>query len=121
MNQDEAIHEICLYGMFDAATHATNGRYTYFCYPDDIASQKLCEYTLIPTHMHDFFQAEEFERVVLTDPFDFTKRMPTPRLPAGLEAERPGSFDSIHVARIRSEMQAHYAPSEAFDRLDLAG
>ena len=152
MNRDEAIREIGLYGMFGAATNATDGRYTYFRYPDDIASQELFEYTLMPTHMRDFFQAEEFEGAALTEPFDFTKGMPTLRLPARLEAERPGSSDSIHdvetvlydletdpeqhnhidpgtvpdvmerlLAGIRSEMQAHDAPPEAFARLDLAG
>ena len=151
MSQDGAVREIGLYGMFGAATNATDGRYTYFRYPDDIAGQELYEYTLMPTYMRDFFQAEEFEGAALTEPFDFTKGLPTLRLPARLEAERPGSSDSIYDAEtvlydlesdpeqhnpidprtvpdvmerlltgIRSEMQAHDAPPEAFARLDLA-
>jgi len=98
MSQDGAVREIGLYGIFVATTNATDGRYTYFRYPDDIAGQELYEYTLMPTHMRDFFQAEEFEGAALTEPFDFTKGMPALRLPARLEAERSGSSDSIYDA-----------------------
>ena len=98
MARDGAVREIGHYGMFGAPTNATDGRYTYFRYPDDIASQELYEYTLMPTHMRDFFQADEIEGAALAEPFDFTKGMPTLRIPAHPEAVRPGSSDSIHDA-----------------------
>jgi arylsulfatase A-like enzyme len=142
-------HPAALYGIFGGATNVTDGRYTYFRYPKDSFDQDLYEYTLMPTHMHDFFEPAEFEGAELVDPFDFTKGLPMLRLPARRDAKRPprqgggiedavtvlydtesdpGQMTPIKAPKIEAEliermtsiMRAHDAPAEAFERLGLA-
>ena len=147
--RDASVREAAIYGIFGGATNVTDGRYTYFRYPKDLLAQELYEYTLMPTHMHDFFQPEEFEGARLVDPFDFTKGLPMLRLPARRDARRPpmqggGIADAVSVlydteadpgqmrplrapkveqrlarAMLRL-MRDHDAPPEAYVRLDLA-
>lgn len=141
-------HEAAIYGIFGGATNVTDGRYTYFRYPEDMTEQELYEYTLMPIHMHSFFEPREFEGATLQPPFDFTKGLPTLRLPARRDAKRPpmqgGPMEDTRtvlydletdpgqstpidnpevearlVEGIRRVMAAHDAPPEAFSRLGL--
>ena len=98
MAADKTVRGVGIYGMFGAATNATDGRYTYFRYPDDLAGQELYGYTLMPTHMREFFDTSEFISARHSDPFDFTKGMPTLRLPARFEADRPPAFGGVYDA-----------------------
>ncbi len=149
LERETTVREAALYGIFGGATNVTDGRYTYFRYPKDLFAQELFEYTLFPVHMHDFFQPAEFEGAELVDPFDFTKGLPMLRLPARRDAQRPpmqgGGFEDATTvlydtasdpgqmrpiqapdveARLtramQGLMQAHDAPPEAYQRLDLA-
>jgi hypothetical protein len=148
LEDDGVIRDGALYGIFGGATNVTDGRYTYFRYPKDLFDQDLYEYTLMPTHMHDFFAPAEFEGARLADPFDFTKGLPMLRLPARHDAKRPrtqggGIEDAITVLydtetdpgqmtplaapevehrlidAMLTIMRAHDAPPEAYQRLDL--
>ena len=38
---------------------ATDGRYTYYLYPEDLYAPGLHEYTLMPMHLHSLFSAAE--------------------------------------------------------------
>ncbi len=149
LGAEGTIRDAALYGIFGGATNVTDGRYTYFRYPSDLFAQDLYEYTLMPTHMHDFFAPAEFEGARLADPFDFSKGLPMLRLPARRDAKRPptqgGGFeDAITVLydtqadpgqttplalpeveqrltqNMLAIMRAHDAPPEAYARLDLA-
>jgi hypothetical protein len=148
LERDGRTREVALYGMFGGATNVTDGRYTYFRYPKDLFAQELYEYTLMPTHMHDFFAPAEFEGAQLADPFDFSKGLPMLRLPARRDAKRPptqgGGFaeavtvlydtetdpgqatplalpeiEQRMIALMLAIMRAHDAPPEAYARLDL--
>src|SRR5690606_26467345 len=59
LEQDRAVREAALYGMFGAGTNITDGRYTYFRYPEDMTRQELFEYTLMPMHLKSLFRVEE--------------------------------------------------------------
>ncbi|MBT3359574.1 MAG: sulfatase [Rhodospirillales bacterium] len=89
LEKDEPIREALIYGMFGAATNITDGRYTYFKYPSNLADQKLFEYTLMPMHTKTMFEAKEYEGAELINEFGFTGGYPLLRLPARADAKRP--------------------------------
>ena len=39
--QDKKVRDAAIYGLFGAATNVTDGRYTYFKFPADMAAQEL--------------------------------------------------------------------------------
>lgn len=149
IEQDSTDRRIALYGQFGAAVNATDGRYTYFLYPEggcNLDSQNIFEYTLMPTHQQHFFSQSEFEGAELVSGFEFMKNFPVMKIPArkveargqganvedadtvlyDLESdpgqERPIRDEAV-VSRIRDEMSRvmalHQAPEEAFSRLGL--
>ena len=83
--RDHKIRDAAIFGRFGAATNITDGRYTYFRYPEDMEDQNLWEYTLMPTHQKGMFADVEFEGATLVKPFDFLGNYPVMRLPAGLQ------------------------------------
>ena len=89
LEKDGKIREAALYGIFGGATNITDGRYTYFRYPSDMANQVLYEYTLIPAHPTSFFEKKEFEGAELVSSFNFTKNYPVMRLPSRNDSKRP--------------------------------
>ena len=80
---DQKIRDAGIFGRFGAATNITDGRYTYFRYPEDMENQDLWEYTLMPTHQKGLFADVEFEGATLVKPFTFLGDFPVMRLPAG--------------------------------------
>lgn len=82
LEQDAALREAALYGMFGAGTNITDGRYTYFRYPEDMTRQMLYEYTLMPMHLKTLFHVDELRGAQLTAPFDFTQGVPVLKVPA---------------------------------------
>lgn len=144
--EDQKIHDAALFGRFGAATNITDGRYTYFRYPDDLGSEELWEYTLIPTHQKGLFADVEFEGATLVKPFDFLGKYPVMRLPAGRqlvkgqgariedavtalydldldpEQKKPikdPQAEARMVAQLSALMQRTEAPPEAYTRLGL--
>ncbi len=94
LDDDRAVRQAALYGMFGAAMNVTDGRYTYFRYPPDLKTQEIYEYTLMPAHMAQLFDTSEFEGAALAGPFDFTKGVQVMRLPARAgEGRRPPGQD----------------------------
>ena len=79
---DEKVREGGLFGVFGSAINVTDGRYTYFRYPDDIHCGDLYQYTLMPTHMVTRFSVEELQDASLAAPFDFTKGVPLLKVPS---------------------------------------
>jgi arylsulfatase A-like enzyme len=149
VDADRKLREAALFGYFGGAVNVADGRYTYHRYPPDLRSQELYQYTLMPTHIWDFFSTEELSNARLERPFPFSKATPllkvpvTPRSPmydnygpgAFLEDETrlydlerdPGQDSPIRDAAIearmmklmRELMSANSAPPEAFKRLAL--
>lgn len=148
MHNDASVRDAAVYGQFGAATNVTDGRYTYFIYPDNIAEQELYEYTLLPTHQQLPFAAEEFAGASLVDGFDFTCGYPVMKIPSrphprrgqggrlvdthsrlfdlhnDPEQNHPLADDDTPVTRrlrqhVVDILSEHEAPPEAYKRLNL--
>ena len=80
--EDRAVREAALFGVFGSGTNLTDGRYTYFRYPDDIQEQEIYQYTLMATQMKRLFPLEPLREATLAKPFGFTKGVPTLKIPS---------------------------------------
>ncbi|HEX6115311.1 MAG TPA: sulfatase-like hydrolase/transferase [Geminicoccaceae bacterium] len=140
------LREIGIFGMFGGPIGATDGRFAYYLFAQDLLAPRLYEYTLMPTHLRTMFTPEELRTAALAEPFDFTKGAPVLRydaLPHAMRApmhdfrgfgdvgtvlfdlaadprqERPLRDEAIEVrlkAGIAAVLQAHDAPDELFAR-----
>lgn len=72
LERDEEIRTEALYGIHGATINCTDGRYVYMCAPDP-NSENAYNYTLMCTHLRQFFTVEELRSAELAGPFDFTK------------------------------------------------
>jgi arylsulfatase A-like enzyme len=88
LEQDAPIRDTAIFGMFGGPIGATDGRYTYYLYPEDLYGPGLHEYTLMPMHLHSLFTADEMKTSELAGPFDFTKDMPILKIDALKDARR---------------------------------
>lgn len=142
-------HDALLYGYFGGAANITDGQFTYHRYPPDLKSQEIYQYTVMPTHIFQFFSNEELCEAELTSPFTFTKGVPLLRVPvkertAMYDNYGPGCFleDDTRLYDLQTDpgqdrpiddaseeerlvrlmghlMRELDAPREAFDRLSL--
>jgi hypothetical protein len=87
-------NEVIIFGMFGGPIGATDGRYTYYLYPEDLYAPGLHEYTLMPMHLHTLFSVEEMKTSRLAGPFDFTKDMPLLKIDALKDARRIPMHDN---------------------------
>ena len=138
-----------LYGYFGGAVNITDGGHTYHRYPPDLKTQSIYQYTLMPTHIFDFFSPEELRDAKLEPALAFTKGIPLLKIPVKpgtpmYEKYGPGTFlenetrlydlqtdpgqeypvDDPAVEGRLVEMMAKLmteldAPPEAFDRISL--
>jgi arylsulfatase A-like enzyme len=88
LEADAAHHDVVAFGMFGGPIGATDGRYAYYLYPDDLYAPGLHEYTLMPMHLHSLFSADEMRTSQLAGPFAFTKDMPVLKIDALKDARR---------------------------------
>jgi arylsulfatase A-like enzyme len=75
------VREAGLFGTHGCAVNITDGRYTYFHYPPEIAGGNLFNYTLMPTHMTCRFSVDELRDATLAEPFDFTQGLRLLKVP----------------------------------------
>ncbi|HUV08862.1 MAG TPA: sulfatase [Spirochaetia bacterium] len=139
---DRSVREACLFGIHGGHVNCTDGRYVYMRAPINSSNQPLFNYTLMPTHMRDFFSIEELQGMELSGPFSFSKgcrllKVPAPRgywdkahqhgtLLFDLESD-PGQQRPIEDARIErmliermvALMRGSDSPPEQFRRLGL--
>jgi arylsulfatase A-like enzyme len=87
LEQDMPLREAAIYGMFGAATNITDGRYTYFRYPQDMTRQDLFEYTLMPMHLKSMFAVADLAQAELARGFNFTQGVPLLKVPARRNAK----------------------------------
>lgn len=80
---------LALYGVFGGAINATDGRHTYFRYPEDMEAVPLYEYTLMPQHATVPFRADELTGAEMHGGFGFTRGVPVMKLRAANDAKRP--------------------------------
>lgn len=81
LTTDATFRAAALYGVFGSAVNITDGRYTYFRYPDDIAAQEIYNYTLMPTNITSIFRTDELSAATIAGPFGFTKGCPLLKIP----------------------------------------
>ncbi|SNT76664.1 sulfatase [Paracoccus seriniphilus] len=149
LGQDGPHHEAVMYGIFGGATNVTDGRYSYFRYPENVFDQEIFEYTLMPTHQRSHFTREALMQSKLCDGFAFAGGMPMLRIPARKAADGrvagqgliedtttvlydlacdPGQNSPLDDPDIIAKMEQHLsrlllrneAPPEAWRRLGLA-
>ena len=143
------LRDIAIFGMFGGPVGATDGRYAYYLFPEDLLAPGLYEYTLMPTHLRARFMPEELRTAALAGPFDFTKGAPVLRyeaLPDAMRApmqdfkgfgdigtvlfdlgqdpkqERPmrdAPIEARMKGGIRAALEVHDAPVEFYARYDL--
>lgn len=80
------IREGALLGVHGQVITVTDGRYTYVRSPRLPAQGNLFNYTLMPTHMHDFFSPAELKQAELVPPLPFTKDLPVMKIPSNPSA-----------------------------------
>ena len=73
---NQSLHDTVVLGMFAGPVCITDGRYSYFRYPDDLTGTNLNLYTLMPTHLSAHFDLDELRTSELAGPFAFTKGVP---------------------------------------------
>ncbi len=79
---ETTIREAAIYGVFGSAVNVTDGRHTLFLYPPEMHRAGLNQYTLMPTHMKEFYSVAELAEAELTPPQAFTKGAPLLRVPS---------------------------------------
>jgi arylsulfatase A-like enzyme len=88
LDADEPVRDDLILGMFGGPICATDGRYTYYLFPDSLTGEGFNEYTVMPTHLRSYFDVREFEGAEMSGPFEFTKSMPVMKIKARDFAER---------------------------------
>ena len=73
LNKDEKIRNSAIFGYFGSACNITDGRYTFFRYPEKMTADDLFEYTLMPTRMTSMFSIKELAGSTLSTHFNFSK------------------------------------------------
>ena len=87
------LRDALIYGYYGAAVNVTDGRHTYFRYPDNLLEQELFQYTLMPTHMLRFFNADEIAAATIAPGGAFSR---------GTDDEGPGAAELRLVPVTRS-------------------
>lgn len=146
---DTKLHEAVIFGYFGGAINVTDGRHTYFRYPENFLEQAFYQYTLLPSHMLQHFVSEEMQGAELIRDLGYAAGYPVLRIPVSPKSpwyashgpaamEQTGSLlfdiltdpeqaqplDALSVTnrmeRLLSDAMAHHdAPPEAFARLAL--
>ncbi|WP_417522647.1 sulfatase [Marinovum sp.] len=78
---DDPGHEAVIFGYFGGAVNVTDGRQTYFRYPEDMLDQTLYQYTLMPSHMLVPFGREELGAARLTHDLNYAAGYPVLQVP----------------------------------------
>jgi hypothetical protein len=97
---ESKLREVGAFGMFGGPIGATDGRFAYYLFPEDLDAPGLYEYTLMPTHIRSRFTPEELRTAALAAPFDFTKGAPVLRYQALASAQRAPMQDGTGFADI---------------------
>lgn len=146
LEQDEPVRTAAIYGQYGAAVNVTDGRYTYFRYPEDFRTQELYQYTLMPTHQNTFFTKDDFKDPEFETSFTFLRGYPVMKLPVGPPESRgqgamiedtetvlydlkndPDQKNPLKNEEVEQQlidamiriMQQNEAPPEAYTRLNL--
>ena len=101
LERDEPVRDAAIFGQHGAHVNVTDGRYVYWRGPQDIDTQELNDYTLMPARMRARFGPDELRDLTLAEPFSFTKGMRPLRIPNKV---RFGAERGKHADRSRSRL-----------------
>lgn len=73
INNDNKIRSAALFGVHSGHVNVTDGNYTYMRGPANPLNKPIFNYTLMPTHMRNFFSISELKEMALSEPFNFSK------------------------------------------------
>ena len=73
INNDSKIRSAALFGVHSGHVNVTDGNYTYMRGPANPLNKPIFNYTLMPTHMRNFFSISELKEMALSEPFNFSK------------------------------------------------
>ena len=76
LGKEEASNRSALFGYWGGGVNLADGKYTFFNYPDNMKRSEANQYTLMPTHLRQFFTLNELKSAKLNEPFSFTKGVP---------------------------------------------
>ena len=107
-----------IFGMFGGAIGVADGKYSLFLYPPDLDDESLCEYTLMPTHLHSFFALEELRTAQLHEPLPFTKGLPVLKIKALNNSRRPPGGDRANFKSFRTALYDNAADPLQQNALD---
>lgn len=140
---------VAIFGYFGGAVNVTDGRRTYFRYPERLLEGPLYQYTLMPAHIWSPFTRAEIEGAEIVRDLPFARGWPVMRLPVSQDSvwyglHGPGAFEDATtalydiaadpgqgtplaseaaeaemVALLRAALAEHGAPPEASVRLGL--
>ncbi len=71
-----------LFGVHSHFVSVTDGQYIYTRALRHADTPSAYNYTLMPTHMHDFFSVQELQTLTCHPPFSFTKNVPVMKIKA---------------------------------------
>lgn len=83
--------ETAILGMFAGPICVTDGRYSYYRFPDEAQEAALQAYTVMPSHLERLFSLQELKSAELVPPFDFTKGAPVMRYTLDLDVGETGA------------------------------
>ena len=76
LKKEETSNHTALFGYWGGGVNLADGKYTFFNYPDNMKRSDPNQYTLMPTHLRQFFTLNELKTAKLNEPFSFTKGVP---------------------------------------------
>jgi len=84
INNDNEIRSAALFGVHSGHVNVTDGNYTYMRGPANPLNKPIFNYTLMPTHMRNFFSIRELKKMALSAPFNFSKGCKMLKIPRNL-------------------------------------
>lgn len=139
IKNDNKVRESGLFGNFGGHICCTDGRYVYMRAPRN-EKISLNEYTLMPTHMMEFFSDGELSTMQRSEPFEFSKNLPLMKISTDSKTRcvdtkdylfdlkedphQQNPIESLEVTERLTQdmiklMKENDAPSEIFERFDL--
>jgi arylsulfatase A-like enzyme len=76
LEKEKETNHTALFGYWGGGVNLTDGKYTFFNYPENMKRTEANQYTLMPTHLRQFFTLDELKTAKLNEPFSFTKGVP---------------------------------------------
>ncbi|TES97171.1 MAG: sulfatase [Promethearchaeota archaeon] len=84
INNDNNIRSAALFGVHSGHVNVTDGNYTYMRGPTNPLNKPIFNYTLMPTHMRNFFSISELKEMALSEPFTFSKGCKMLKIPRNI-------------------------------------